>query len=296
MPSSLHESVIELFRVELRLIETLVGPHLDLGPEGLGALSTLDSALTDPRPIERRADLAILPERGPAFIVEVQLSKDADKRWSWPSYVALTRDRLRREVLLVVIALDPDVARWAARPIRLDSHGSVLRPVVIGPDEIPVLTDPVVALAHPEQLVLSALVHGRSDQGPAIAAAAAVAMTQLDVDRARTYSDLIFSALGPEARAALEAALFEKYEFQSDFFRRFINEGKAEGQREGQREGALRALMAVLRARNMPVSPEAMARIEAVPDADTLLTLLNRAIFAASVEEALAEDSAALAR
>lgn len=292
MLSSLHESVIELFRIDLRLIEALLGPRLGLGPGRLGALSTLDSALTDPRPIERRADLAILPEHGPAFIIEVQLSKDADKRWSWPSYVALTRDRLRREVLLVVIALDPDVARWAARPIPLDSLGSVLRPVVIGPDEIPVLTDPVVALAHPEQLVLSALVHGGSDRGPAIAAAAAVAVPQLDVDRARTYSDLIFSALGPEARAALEAALFEKYEYQSDFFRRFINEGKA----EGQREGALRALLAVLRARNMPVSPEAMARIEAVPDADTLLTLLNRAIFAASVEEALSDDGAPLAR
>jgi len=284
--------VIELFRIDLRLIEALLGPRLGLGPGQLGALSTFDSALTDPRPIERRADLAILPERGPAFIVEVQLSKDADKRWSWPSYVALTRDRLRREVLLVVIALDPDVARWAARPIPLDRLGSVLRPVVIGPDEIPVLTDPVVALAHPEQLVLSALVHGGSDQGPAIAAAAAVAMTRLDVDRARTYSDLIFRALGPEARAALEAALFEKYEYQSDFFRKIINESKA----EGQREIALSTLMSVLRARGMTVSPEAMARIEAAPDADTLLRMFNRALFVSTVEEALAEDSAPLAR
>jgi hypothetical protein len=120
MPSSLHEALVHLFRANLRLIEVLTAPILQLPPGGLGELRVLDANLTDARPLERRADLAILPSVGPAFIVEVQLAIDATKRWTWPSYSALTRDRLRRDVVLVVITLKEGVADWAREPILLD--------------------------------------------------------------------------------------------------------------------------------------------------------------------------------
>ncbi len=97
----------------------------------------------------------------------------------------------------------------------------------------------------------------------------------------------------------LEAALDENCEYRIDFFRLIIQEARAEGRREGfaqgRRGGTLRALMSVLHARNMPVSPEARARIEAAPDADALLRILDRALFASTEEEALAEDGAPLA-
>ena len=169
MPSSLHEALIHLFRANLRLIEVLTAPLLGLPPGGLGELRIEDANLTDPRPLERRADLAILPSVGPAFIVEVQLAVDATKRWTWPSYTALTRDRLRRDVVLVVVTLKAAVAEWAREPVPLDPLGSRLCPLVIGPAQIPLTVDPAVARASPEQLVLSALAHGEGPAGEDIA-------------------------------------------------------------------------------------------------------------------------------
>ena len=283
MPSSLHECLIELFRADLHLIETLAAPALGIPPGGLGALHAIDATLTDPRPVERRADLAILSEHGPAFILEVQLAVDPDKRWTWPSYAALTRDRLRRDVVLVVLTLQPAVAAWARTPIRLDPMGSALRPLVIGPQEIPLITDPAQACAHPEQLVLAAIAHGQGPQGVAIAGVAATAIRQLDDDRARTYTDLILNALGTAARAALEAALFENYEYQSELFRKLVSQGR----QEGRQEAATLILLDILRHRHIAISDAARTQIAAAPSAETLQRYITRALTASSLDEVL---------
>jgi hypothetical protein len=239
----------------------------------------------------------VVPERGPVFILEVQLRVDPDKLWTWPSYTSLARDRLRRDVVLVVLTLSPAVAVWARKPIPLDPAGSMLVPVVIGPTDIPLLTDPALALAHPERLVLSALVHGRGPAGAAIAETAAGVVTKLDDDRARPYTDLILNALGETARAALEAALLQNYEYKSDFAKKYIAMGKAEGEAEGEAKGEAKgqakglgqAVIKVLRSRGLHPDAAAMARIESTEDTALLLEWLDRAMTATSVEEALAE-------
>jgi cytochrome c len=57
------------------------------------------------------------------------------------------------------------VADWAKSPILLDPLGSRLCPLVIGPAQIPLVSDVATACAHPEQLVLSALAHGKGPDG-----------------------------------------------------------------------------------------------------------------------------------
>jgi hypothetical protein len=293
MPSSLHETLIDLFRADLRLVADLAAPFLAPVAGGIGGLQPLDTALTDPRPIERRADLGVVPDRGPVFILEVQLRIDPDKLWTWPSYTVITRDRLRREVVLVVLTLSPRVAVWAKEPISLGPTGSVLVPLVIGPANIPLLTDPSEALAHPERLVLSALVHGTGPAGAAIAAAAAGVVAQLDDDRARPYTDLILNALGESARAALEAALLQNYEYKSDFAKKYIAMGKAEGEAkgkaEGKAEGLAQALIKVLRSRGLHPDAAAVVRIESTEETSVLFAWLDRALTASSVEEVLAD-------
>ena len=225
--------------------------------------------------------------------LEVQLRIDPDKLWTWPSYTSVARDRLRRDVVLVVLTLSPTVATWAKKPIPLDPAGSALVPIVIGPTDIPLLTDPALALAHPERLVLSALVHGKGPAGAAIAETAAGVVAQLDDDRARPYTDLILNALGNSARAALEAALLQNYVYQSDFAKKYIAmgvaEGEAKGKAEGKAEGVAQSLIAVLQSRGLQPDVAAMARIESTEDTATLLRWLNRALRASSVEEVLAD-------
>ncbi|MGQ0776395.1 MAG: hypothetical protein ACT4NY_18545 [Pseudonocardiales bacterium] len=65
---------------------------------------------TDLVPTECRADAVVVlsDESGPvlAVVVEVQLGRDQDKRWSWPVYLTTLRARLRRPAELLVICPD----------------------------------------------------------------------------------------------------------------------------------------------------------------------------------------------
>jgi len=56
------------------------------------------------------------------------------------------------------------------------------------------------------------------------------------------------------------------YEFQSDFARRFLAQGKAEGKAEGEAA----AVIGFLEARGVPVSPAARDRIAQCSDLDQL--------------------------
>ncbi len=68
------------------------------------------------------------------LVIEVQTLIDADKRRSWPLYLAGAFARHGCEVDLVVVSLDRDVVAWASRPIVTGGLGGglTLAPIVIG--------------------------------------------------------------------------------------------------------------------------------------------------------------------
>lgn len=75
------------------------------------------------RPVEYEADLVLFLARNSRYvfgiIVEVQLSRDEDKRYVWPVFVANLRARHRCPVGLLVVTVEDSIARWAARSIDL---------------------------------------------------------------------------------------------------------------------------------------------------------------------------------
>src|SRR6187402_3127281 len=91
---------------------------------------------------------------------------------------------------------------------------------------VPVVTDPAEAARRPELAVLSAMAHGASELGAAIAAAVLPAIQGLDEERARFYGDLVYNALNDAARRALEA-MMKGYEYQSDFAKKYVALGRA---------------------------------------------------------------------
>lgn len=106
-------------------------------------------------PTEYRSDAVTVPfdRAGKAIvavIAEVQLGEDHDKRRTWPVYVSAVRAGYSYSALLLVLAPDPAVARWASQPIELGHPGFVLRPIVIGYPEVPRIVDPAAARAAPE--------------------------------------------------------------------------------------------------------------------------------------------------
>lgn len=230
----MHEALLLLFRNRPTLAPELLRDALGIDMPAYTE-ARIDSAdLTDIQPAEYRADLVVLLiEHAPvhAVIVEMQLSPDPRKPFVWPSYVTNLRSRLELEVCLLVVTADEATTRWASKPIHLGG-GNWFTPVVLSPSGVPQIVDEAAARADPELAVLSAMAHGRdADSGKAaqIALAAQLASFGLDEDRSRLYFDLVMASLSEAARQELQSMDPEKYEYQSEFAKRYVAQGKLEG-------------------------------------------------------------------
>lgn len=290
MPKLTHEALVHLIRAAPELVLRLLGSEL-ASELPLHAPPRVTAAeFTDLNFAEHRADAVLVlgdPERpSVVLVVEVQSEIDLRKRWTWPLYVAGLRARWRCPVLLVIIAPNAAVARWCAEPIDLGHGRCVLRPVVLGPDQIPVITDPAEALRAPELAVLSVAAHGHEPGAEHIALAALSAVRDLDSDRHLLYPDFIFALLGQVARTALEQLMrIPNYEYQSDFARKYIAMGKAEGKAEGQAQ----MLLKQLRVKGFTVAPELAARVESCGDIAQLDTWAERVLTASTLDDVFAD-------
>jgi hypothetical protein len=110
----------------------------------------------------------------------------------------------------------------------------------------------------------------------------------LDAERARFYGDLVLNSANEATRKALEAKM-KGYEYQSDFVKKCV----AQGRNEGRAEEAARAVLTALRVRRITVSADEQARILASKDPAQLERWHERAIVAASVAEVFDEAARA---
>jgi len=195
-------------------------------------------------------------------------------------------------VCLLVVAGDAAVARWAARPIYIGGDHRLV-PWVLGLQGIPEITDPQQAQADPELAVLSAIAHGDdadTAKSVRIALAAEMASRGLDPDRLTLYYDLIMASLSEAARRELQTMDRAKYQYQSDFAKRYVAEGKAEGRLEGQADGQ-RAGKASLVARQLTLRFGSLSEDVRTQIAQSSIAELDaigeRLITAVNVEEAL---------
>jgi hypothetical protein len=96
---------------------------------------------------ERTSGAAVRLHRGKgkqvqAIVLEVQLDTDNRKRYSWPVYLSTLRARHECPTTLLVVCPTAEAAAWCRKPIELGHPDWVLTPLVLGPDQTPVVTDP----------------------------------------------------------------------------------------------------------------------------------------------------------
>jgi flagellar biosynthesis/type III secretory pathway protein FliH len=140
---------------------------------------------------------------------------------------------------LLVVAADEATAKWAGRPIDLGAS-NCFTPFVIGPSGVPWVTSEQQARDDPELAVLSAMAHGKDPdtaRSVQVAIAAQLASLGLDEERSKFYCDLIQHALSEAARRALQTMDLSKYEYQSEFAKRYVAQGREEGREEGLARG-----------------------------------------------------------
>lgn len=99
----------------------------------------------------------------------------------------------------------------------------------------------------------------------------------LPPELSRLYYDAILTALSEADRHVLEAHM-QRYEYQSDFARRYVAQGREEGREEGLEEGQLLALrsaaLALARGKLGGLRAEDVAAIEALCDPAALSRLI----------------------
>jgi hypothetical protein len=289
-----HEVLVDLFKNRPELGPELLTEALGVTLPSYSEARVVSIDLTQIRPTEYRADVVVLLlDAGvpiSVVIVEVQLAVDDDKRFTWPEYLMGARARYRCPAGLLVVAPQPEVAAWCAQPIDTGVPGFVLIPPVLGRQAVPVITDPAEAARRPELAVLSAMAHGESEQGAAIAAAVLPAVRGLDDERARFYGDLVLNSLNEAARRALEA-MMKGYEYQSDFAKKYVAVGRDEGRTEGEVAARARDVLTAFRVRGIAVPDAARERILAEKDPARLERWLEKAIVVVSLSEVLDEPS-----
>jgi hypothetical protein len=240
MPSVTHEALLQLFRNWPELAAELLREVAHVELPAYTEVRIESANFSQLAPTEYHADLVVLllndaPVLG--IVVEVQLTPKARKRFTWPLYLTGLRARLECDTCVLVIAPNAEVARWAAEPIRIGPN-SVVVPLVVDPQMIPIITDPERAIHAPELAVLSVMAHGQGDVETAVkvALAAAAGIDAVPYDWAVLYSDLITAALSEAARKAF-LMLPQGYQFQSEIGRESFQRGVAQGIEQGVAQG-----------------------------------------------------------
>lgn len=295
MPSQQHDTLVDLFASDASLAPQLLRDVLKLKLPPYIEARIHGADLTEVQSTEYRADqVVVLVQEGPVLgiVVEVQLSRDEHKGYSWPVYATTLRARLKCPVCLLVVATEESVRRWATQSIELGA-GNVFTPQVLHLAQVPVITDNARAVTAPELAVLSAVAHGRNEDiatAVRVALAAQSAIARLDGDRAKMYFDFFFSSLSEAARRALQTMDPAKYVYQSDFARQYVAQGRAEGMAQGLTQGITQGravLISKLLVRRFgPLDATALNRINSASVAE--LDAMGERIFTAqSLDEVL---------
>ncbi|MER7505859.1 hypothetical protein AB0L05_20020 [Nonomuraea pusilla] len=292
MVSPQHEALHRVFRDNPELYGRAF-KMLDIPFPTPREVAVVDTDMTEIAPIERRADTVMMftSTLGRHVVVsESQSQEDKDKPAAWAYYVAYLHAKFGCPVTLLVTCQDVATARWARDPkeIGLPERPSlVLRPIVLGPDNVPMITSVAEASEDVVLAMYSALTHGRSRHAAGILEPLAAALDTIDTKSAGHIAEQTEIGLGDtEARRIWRALMATKtYRYQSEYAQMLRAEGEAKGRAEGQAEGEARILLRILERRRLCVSEEARRRITSCTDTALLEAWADRALTATAAEE-----------
>ncbi|WP_438947710.1 hypothetical protein [Streptomyces triticisoli] len=198
--------------------------------------------------------------------VESQGRRDPDKPASWAYYLSHLYAKYRTPPVLLVVRPDRSTAAWAARQVDIGPPqwpSLTLRPLVLGPDDLPVINSPEEAARDIPLTVLSA------------------ALKDLLADDENTAGILI--ELTEQGFGKTPAADLWRYLMAADLS--FFQSQTAQNLRAERRA---EDVLLLLDRRGVEVSEEDRGRIVGCTDLDTLSAWFARAITATSTAELFA--------
>jgi nucleotide-binding universal stress UspA family protein len=155
----------------------------------------------------------------------------------------------------------------------------VLQPVVLGPDNVPEVTDPERAAADVPFAVLSALTHSTQPSADAILKAVAAALDTIDLDTAKLFAEFTEVGLGDTPARTTWRKLMATYTY------RYPSQLRLEGREEGRAEALAQAVLRVLDRRGLQVTDTHRHRITTCTDPAQLEAWLDHALTADNTDE-----------
>ena len=202
MVSSPHEAMHRIFQDNPGLFSR-VSEVLGVKIPPVTSADVLTIDLTESEPLERRVDtlLRIETQDEGSFllIVEAQGKKDPNKTASWPYYVTYLHNKYRLPILLLVVCQDHATAKWAQQSVSCGPPQMptlTLRPMVAGPHNMPVITDPEEARADLALASLAAITHAAEPVVDAILKALSTALRDEPKDIASPLIEFTAQGLG----------------------------------------------------------------------------------------------------
>jgi hypothetical protein len=295
MVTSHHEAAHRIFQERPQLlVSTLRILDVPL-PDG-ASFEVLPTDTTEIEPLERRVDsvLRVTPPSGRSFVVAIESQRrpDPDKGFSWAYYLGYLKSRYKCQALLLAVCPDKATATWAAGPFDLGPDGWVslsVRPLALGPDNVPVIADPAEAARNMPMATLSAMMHGRNPGSEAILEALARALGAVGDEDAKYYAHTIEAGLGTAQAREIWRNLVDTY---IPPVGSLVEERFKEIAAEGEAKGEAKALLRVLERRGVTVPAAVRERVTNCTDLDTLNRWLDRALEVAEAEDLFAEDEA----
>ncbi|MER6065637.1 hypothetical protein ABT167_31640 [Streptomyces sp. NPDC001792] len=314
MVSSAHEAMHQIFREDPGLFARAL-PRAGIPFPEPTAIQLLDTDLTEIRPLARRVDTLLRVETaedgGFLLAVEAQGKPDPDEPGSWTYYLAHLYAKYQLPPVLLVVCRDKATATWAAEPVRvgLPGHTSIaVFPLVLGPGNVPAVTDPNEAAEDLALAVFSALVHAKDPGLPAILDALAEAVADTGGETAKRWAEFTEVGLGDTPARALWRRLMATYtprfpgsgtiveEAINEGLAKGLAEGRAEGRAkgrvEGRAEGRAKAraedILRILDVRGIEISGADRDRVMCCEDLDALGVWFDRALTVTSGEELFA--------
>ncbi|WP_026248895.1 hypothetical protein [Streptomyces sp. LaPpAH-108] len=294
MVTSAHEGMHRVFEERPEILAP-VFEALGIAFPEKAATYAITADVTETRPLARHVDtvLRIEPSDGDDFLlaVEAQERRDKDKSASWAYYVAYLQSKYRLPVLLLVVCRDRPTAKWATGPFECGARGWTAQrtyPLVVGPDNLPPITDARTATEKPAMAAFSALTHANTPVGDAILDALGKALPKMNAHAALYIGQFLDSALGTTPAGDKWRNIVSFVNFfpgRGTLLERTFLEGEAKGEARGEAKGVLR----VLKVRGIAVSDEARERITACTEPARVSEWLDRAETVERAEDLFAD-------
>ncbi|MEU3598162.1 hypothetical protein ABZ714_05420 [Streptomyces sp. NPDC006798] len=289
MVTSSHEAAHRIFQDRPELLSPVfrvLGVPL---PEKT-SIEVLTGDVTEIRPLERRVDslLRVESSDGEQFLlaVEAQRRRDPEKAASWTYYLAYLKAKYGIPALLLVVCHDRATAKWAAGPFTTGVEGWTAlstRPMVVGPENLPVITSPREARQNLALASLSALTHTTHPEVDAIleALASALGSAAKDGESGDYFTELLEIGLGDTPAGAHWRNLMAVGTYfpgRGTMIERSFLKGVAEGQEKGREEGLAegqaaersRLILSALEKRGIPTTDDHRTRIADCTDLEVL--------------------------